>query len=551
MSAHIAALVTSILISVPTSLCAAELYVGRIPPGDRWTAYSNIDSALAKFHQGDTLMLGPGTYQKTIRIDAHGWHAGVLTTIEGEPGSQVVVKGSDLIHGWKKVKPGLYAIHPWTINSEQVFIDGKLIQQVGGTIFDGFPLSSKSRYRAIRPAGMGIWPGRRPAGVTHMTVRSFYYDAAASSLYIRMPTGFRPNEHKIEVSVRTYLLYADHVVDLEVKNIQFQHANTSARSRSAAVTIHGAHVHLQNLHVSWVDSKGIALTGNYNVIDSISANHCGQLGLTARGQHLLVKNSRTDFNNVRGFNQFWEAGGAKFTGHGGLRHSRVVAHQAIGNKGDGIWFDWGNQDDSVHDSVLAYNQGHGLHYEASQHGSFSNNYVFANGRRGIYLPQSSGSVVYHNLVALNGMAGIAAIDSGRRDPSHRYDLRVLENRVWGNIFAWNGRAAKDVQLRLPLPKTHTYANHNLFVTLKGPPHFGVPGWFGRIDSLADWRSRTGYGMQSHSVVLPVPPGVMASISSKKVKVNWSDLLSLAKRPEYHFTPPFNAGTGQTNPGPLH
>ena len=54
--------------------------------------------------------------------------------IQSAPGGQeALIKGSDVVTGWKKAGPGLFVKDAWSVRSEQVFVDGKPLAQIGGT----------------------------------------------------------------------------------------------------------------------------------------------------------------------------------------------------------------------------------------------------------------------------------------------------------------------------------------------------------------------------------------------------------------------------------
>jgi parallel beta-helix repeat protein len=169
----------------------------------------------------------------------------------------------------------------------------------------------------------------------------------------------------------------------------------------------------------------------------------------------------------------------------------VSAHNAIGNYGDGIWFDWGNVHNRIDQCNCAYNTGFGIQYEASFDGTIVDNVVVGNEQRGIYLPHSSDSVVAYNLVAANRMQGIAIIDEGRTDPDGVLDLRPRNNRVFANMLAWNGAA-----LTLPAVRGSNTSNGNVYIDRTSVTRLAL-GWKEQaFVTLPAWRAATGQDLDS-------------------------------------------------------
>ena len=67
------------------------------------------------------------------------------------------------------------------------------------------------------------------------------------------------------------------------------------------------------------DSIGIVVDGPGFVIRNSTVDACGQLGMNVRGADGVLENNVVRNNNTRGFNKWWEAGGMKFVGNGGLK----------------------------------------------------------------------------------------------------------------------------------------------------------------------------------------------------------------------------------------
>lgn len=511
--------------------------------------YRTLAAAMKQLRPGDTLNIAPGVYREALIFPEIDW-SGASTVIQPAAAGEVLIKGSDVVTGWEAVEPGLFVKRPWPTNTQQVFIDGMPLQQVGGTILGGYPEKANHPMRKLHPTQGGIWPGRVAGGIEQMKDHSFHYDAATQSLYVKVPHASLEGR-TVEASVRPHLVRGKGVRNVTLRKLRFQHANTTAVSQTGAVHLwQSSRNVLEELEVSYADGAGFDITGDENIIRNSIANHCGQLGMKVRGRANRLIGNETSSNNTRGFNKWWEAGGAKFVGEGGLRDSELTGHRAIANRGDGIWFDWMNSNNRIHGNVAAYNTGFGIHYEASRAGYIYNNYVFGNRQRGIYLPHSSESVVAHNLVAMNGYEGIAIIDEGRS--AKKPELVPRANRIFGNIIAWNGRSS----LVLPAQPLDNAADYNLYVTAREPPGFSL-GWGSREQpirkGLKAWRAASGHDAHSWIETSEVPAALQAALQEQQPKPDWAHLFAVAGR----YSVPNESLAGaqlaaidrQTTPGP--
>ena len=510
--------------------------------GDAAHPYRTLTHAMKQMKPGDTLTIAGGTYRESLIFPEISW-AAAATVIQPVTGASVLLKGSDVVTGWISQGGGRFVRHDWAVNSQQVFVDGIALKQIGGTVFGGYPNDPGHPLASVLASQGGIWPGRVPGGLPQMTTNSYYYDAAARSLYIKVPytslTG-----HTVEASVRPFLVFGRGVEKVTLKKLRFMHANTTAQHQNGAITLIDSNRNvLDGLDVSYVDGAGMDVSGDENIIKNNLAKYCGQLGMKVRGRANTLTYNTTSYNNTRGFNRSWEAGGAKFVGNGGLRDSTVARHRAIGNDGHGIWFDWMNDNNRIYESTAAYNAGFGIHYEASQRGYIYDNYAYGNKLRGIYLPHSSDSIVAFNMVAKNGYEGIAIIDEGR-SPANPL-LRPRGNLVHGNIIAWNGKAA----LVLPAVFADNTANYNLDLGVS-PPTFSL-GWLPLFTGLDAWTAASGQDANSWFQVFDVPPALRDGFSKKTTTLDWSPVRSVASS---HAVPSLNgilpqAVAHKTVPGP--
>lgn len=519
-----------IALVTPLGASAAVRYVdpGNASARDSGTGgashpYRTLGYAMKMLKPGDTLDIAPGVYRETLRFPDRDWSS-AQTTIQSVPGSgEALIKGSNVVSGWKTLASGLFVKRNWPVQSEQVFIDGKALKQIGGTVFGGYP---EKRDNPLARVGVphGIWPGRIAGGLKQMVPGSFFYDAATHSLYVKSKLASLKGHH-VEASVRTYLAFGKNLRHVTLRNLRFEHSNTTAVAQTGAVTLLGDHLLLEHLFVSHADGAGFDISGNSVVIRDSRAVYCGQVGIKLRGENDKLLDDVVSFNNTRGFNRWWEAGGVKLVGAGGMRDSEVAGLTVIGNNGDGIWFDWMNRNDRVHGNVVAYNRGMGIQYEASQRAYIYDNYVFSNAQRGIYLPDASGSVVAHNLVVRNGLEGVAIVDENR--PSKRAVLVPRDNVVFGNILAWNGKG----ELVLPAGGLGNVSDYNLFVYAHAAPSFSL-GWGTRASprrqGLSAWQAASGQDRHSWSVRRTVPQALEYTMRARRGRVPWDALRMLAR-----------------------
>lgn len=514
-------LALALALAAAFSCAAATLRVGKSDDGGK--SYATIADALRDLQPGDELVIAPGTYREAILLPAREW-ARAPTLIRGERGEKTVIKGSDVVSDWRPEGGGVFVKRPWKANTQQVFVDGEPLKQIGGSILGGYPEKPDHPLKKLHAAQGGIWPGRVAGGRGDLVDGSFFYDAQAESLYIKVRHATLDG-HLVEASVRPYLVFGKGLRHFTLRDLELRHSNTTAHAQTGAVTLIGEDLVLERVAVTQADGSGYDLVGDRITVQSSSGNYCGQVGMKVRGRGNRIVDSTTSYNNTRGFNKWWEAGGAKFVGEGGLKDSEIIHHRAIGNNGDGLWFDWMNDNNKVLRSVLAYNTGFGLQYEASSRAEIRDNLVFGNGQRGIYLPNSPGSVVAHNLVASNGMEGIVVLNE--RTPT-RPEIDAKAARVVGNVLAWNKRSA----VVLPAGDPDSVSDYNVFLHEVEAPSFSQ-GWATRGTpmrrGLQEWTAASRQDAHSRDARAALPPELRQALEAKRVPGDWSAVLGDADR----------------------
>lgn len=408
-----------------------------------WSAGPDDFSAqIRRLAPGDVLLLQPGVYRSTLTLRHLQGTRDAPIIIRGDAAhGRVVFMGSDVIKDWTHQDHDVF-MHPLLIEPSLVFVDGQPLQQMGGTVFDGYPLDADSPYQRLHAKDGGIWPGRRAIrSIDQMPYESFYFDVQARRLYVRTHKDL--DGATVEVSQRPHGLFASDVSHVEIEDLSVEHANTSVTGRGGALVVWGDNVVLRRVAANWNDLAGIQVGGDHNLVQDAQATHNGQLGVTARGRFNRFERVVASENNWRGFNKWWEAGGFKFIGEqdAGLQDSQVVDCQALRNQGDGIWLDWKNARIEVARNLAAYNTGFGIHYEVSSAGLIQDNLVIGNGQRGIYLSSSDHTRVLHNLVLGNGLEGVVSIwDRDRADEKGKR-FAADGNVVEGNVIAYNHEGA--------------------------------------------------------------------------------------------------------------
>jgi hypothetical protein len=118
--------------------------------------YKTISFAMKQLVSGDRLIIASGTYRETLSFKYQAQNV----VVEGSAGT--LVKGSDVVTGWESAGGGRFVRRNWTVNTQQVFVNGVQMKQIGGAVAAGYQ-----------------WPGRFSGSASSMTPESFYYDAGS------------------------------------------------------------------------------------------------------------------------------------------------------------------------------------------------------------------------------------------------------------------------------------------------------------------------------------------------------------------------------------
>lgn len=435
--------------------------------GSYKTPWKTISQAAKIAVAGDTVSVKDGVYREFVEVANSGTGPDKMITFRAD-GNKVFVKGSDEVSGWILLKGNIWKKEGWHVNSQQVFVDGVVLEQIGGN-----PLFSPDRLPAIG------------SGVKDMMPGSFFYDAKDKALYAWLKDNGNPNNHLMEASTRILILRLKWKNYVKIQNFNFMHSNNTETIKSGwpAVAINGDGSVVENNHISWTDFAGLGGNGNNLVIRNNTANHNGNSGMGFSGSGILMSGNTTNYNNYRKFDMNWHAGGVKNTI---FIKSTIRNHVADNNYGSGIWCDIDCNEVTIESSKAQQNDGMGIFYEISKNALIKNNIVSGNKLHGIYISASENCNVLNNLSYAN-MRGIVVHGVPRSAFGKKFFSK--NNLVENNILANNSHA----DLVMAKPSTDTTGNrsdYNLFYQTSGSLNNRLD-YAGAMTTLAQWQNSTG------------------------------------------------------------
>jgi parallel beta-helix repeat protein len=382
----------------------------------------------------------PGTYRETINIPRGGSDAAHPISIKAMHGGEVNIKGSDLVTGWVRHAGNIWKREGWQVNSQQVFLDGKPLEQIG----EASPLHRKQY------AGKPLLPSRGH-NLNDLRPGTFWYDQNNKALFICLPVGNDPKSHFVEASVRKWIIppgSSHHNYDfIELSGLNFYHSNQTADGHTMGlVNVWGRFWKITGCSFCFGDFAGLHVVGEGHYISNNVINNNGDVGISISGsdqahnwrrydnrpsQNIVFKKNETSFNNYRGFNRSWGAGGLKAIPS--CTGIKLLEHKSSSNKGHGIWFDGWCRDITISRCISQGNDRAGIFYEISDEGVITNNLVINNYRHGIYISASSDVTVANNTLDKN-WAGIVLHGMPRKEHPTMVNNTVRNNIISDNVL---------------------------------------------------------------------------------------------------------------------
>lgn len=465
--------------------------------GSSATPFRTITAALSTAMAGDTIRIERGVYREMLTLPRDG-APGRPIALCAAAGHEVHVRGSDEVDGFRRDSGDVWVREGWTVNSQQVFMDGEPLAQIG----------ANSGWHAVRYDGRAVLPSDG-AGRADMREGSFYYDPGRTRLYVWLPGGADPAAHRVEASVRDHVIPYNTRSHIELHGLRFAHSNLTRRNvQHGMVNITGTHWVVRGCSFTHGDFSGAHVAGEHHRIVGNTFDHNGCMGISFNGslercrwsycddrppQDILIESNQTNYNNYRRFWSGWAGGGIKMVP--AAKDVTIRFHRAIGNDGPGIWCDGRCHDVRILSSYVADNRRTGIFYEISETGLIANNVVVRNGTQGIYVASSSNTRVYHNTVVDN-WAGIV-VHGGIRSEHPE----LAHNRLVGNVV----RGSMNADLVLYVGDPRAFDNTTDLDVLVGRVAISVTRGSGYDVSYRDldaYRRATGQGARSFTTSDP-------------------------------------------------
>ena len=403
-------------------------------PGTAERPWKTISKAAASVGPGDLVVIHGGVYRERVVVKTDGTAAQPIR-FAAAPGEWVVLTGADRLTGWKQA-PGedpVYTVawpHRFNTYSKTMTHPGDEYHRVIGRCEQVF-VNGYAMRQVLSAAQLG--PGSFFADVTNQLL--YAWDSANGDL----------TKAHVEASVRSEILRVEGA-HVQVRGLRFRYAANAAQH--GAVVLTGHHDALDDCVVEETNASGATFQAEDIVVRRCVFRENGQLGFGANRAHrLLLKDCTVEHNNTKNFSRDWEAGGDKLVLCRGavLERSRFLR-----NRGNGVWFDIGNEQCVVRQCLIADNEDAGIFYEISYSLHAHDNVIVGNGfastsgawgaQAGIALSSSPDCVIERNLLVAN-REGFNFREQFRTTPTLA-DKR--ERAVWNhdeiirhNIMAYN------------------------------------------------------------------------------------------------------------------
>ncbi len=468
--------------------------------GTAKTPFQTISRAAEAAQPGDFITMHEGTYRERINPPRGGQSDQKRIVYQAAGGDKVVIKGSEVIKGWRKVQNDTWKVvipnsFFGNFNPYSDLIHGDWFNRrgrnhhTGAVYLNGHWLTEAAKLDDVLKSigNTPLWFGQ--VDKTNTTIRAQFGQV-------------NPNEAEVEINVRQTVFYPEKpgVNFITVRGFTLMHAATPwAPPTAEQIGLIGTHWSkgwiIENNDISYSTCVGITLGKHGDKWDNTSANtaegyvktieralekgwskenighhvvrnnhisHCEQAGLVGSMGAVFSTITGNVIHDIHVRRLFSGAEMAGIKIHGAV--DTIIGRNHIYRTCRGIWLDWMAQGTRVTRNLLHDNGPSEDLFVEVNHGPFlvDNNILLSD--IGI-LVNSQGAAYVHNLIA--GRIHVA-VGERRQTPylkAHATEVAGLhgnssgDERYYNNIFVNGGLAGYDPAV-LPV-----FMGHNVF--LKG------------------------------------------------------------------------------------
>ena len=429
-----------------------------------------IQAAANAAQPGDVITVHAGVYRERVSPPRGGTSDDRRITYQAAQGEEVVIKGSEVVSGWKEVQKGVWKLtlpdtffgeyNPYEdVISGDWFKAGGRVHHTGEVFLEGEALFEETSL-----------------GKVVATERTWCCDRGNGKTYIWANFGgSSPRGKVVEINVRPACFYPESPGRdfITVRGFTMQQAATQwAPPTAEQIGLIGTHWSkgwvIENNVISDSTCTGITLGKDSTAADAIAASAEGYNKVIEEalrkgwskekiGSHIVRNNtiydcgqagicgsmggafSRLTGNHIYNINTDEPFGGAEIAGiklHGAI--DTTIKNNWIHNAAKGIWLDWMSQGTRVSANLCYDNRSKDLHSEVNHGPYMVDNNLFLS--QIAFKDWSQGGAFVHNLIA----GDIVCAGPGRRQtPFHEEHSTTLgglskrsggDNRFYNNIF---------------------------------------------------------------------------------------------------------------------
>ena len=449
--------------------------------GTASSPYRTISYAASQAEPGTTVRVESGTYRERINPPRGGTSDDKRIVFEAAPDAEVIIKGSEIIFGWKRFKGNVWMV---AIGNNYFKDYNPYKELIAGDWFDDYGqehhtgevyLNEEALFEAGRIRDV-LHPRQHPLSeLGSASLRTWYCETDEDSTYIWANfQGADPNEELVEINVRPTCFYPEKpgINFITVRGFKMMQAATQwapptaeqigligthwskgwiiedniiSHSRCTGITLGKDRASGQNV---WSANPEIDGATHYNELIQKALQPPSNWSKENIGSHIVRNNEIAHceqagicgsmggaFSTIEGnyIHDIWEKrqfGGAELGGiklHGPV--DCLIKGNRIARTPKGMWLDWMTQGTRVTGNLIYGTYTEDLFVEVN-HGPFLiDNNLFLSNCVSI-LDGSGGGAYVHNLINNKLMV----VQQGRETPY----LGPHQTQVWGHAITRNG-----------------------------------------------------------------------------------------------------------------